>query len=99
MPDLDSREVDALIRRLIACREAMLPPISRGDPAPGTAVLTSNEMRWWVEPSPVPGHVTFCLLHPGLGWIGQHITPGAVDRLVTEIRQAGTRETRTTRPR
>ena len=68
--DLNAQDVEALIRILGSCRAAMLPARPSRDPAPGTPMISSQNMRWAVLSWPAaPYQVSLCLFERGIGWV------------------------------
>ena len=82
---LTTEEVDALIRRLLETRPALLPsPVL--EPEPPQLRPISPGFRYWVHPYfLVGGGVLLHLPHPAMGWMTWHCPSDVVLQLVQTL--------------
>lgn len=75
LPELDSREVEGLIRALATRRTQMRPSVPVRPP-PSTPVWFDGSFRCAVLPMDgMPGFAALLIRHSGLGWLRFELTP------------------------
>lgn len=85
--EFDADEVDAMIARLSAMRQSMVPAIPMSDPDPGTRIEVSLQCRYYVERVNQGRQMMVAMLHPGVRWIGMLFGRIEAQRLIDTILQ------------